>query len=768
MRPRKAAHVRMEEKLIPDFDTRTPQEPDEPNRLRNPLIAYRLRALLTTTKRRIQSIANGLRSLVLANKVRTSLLGGVILLLVGPAFTVGLPLYSSSGKGNWQPGVLDGTPHAQIVFGPGDSGLWAMSADGSNQSRLLGSTAVDPDWSPDGKKIAFARIVEESTAASATPESIPSIVVMNADGSGQRELLDAPASDPAWSPDGKKIAFSKSTPGGLSSIYVMNADGSGDPKRLTTERGARDTDPAWSPDGTKIAFQSTRPGTPEPLPLPPNQTGSLLSNTEIYVIDACCEEGDTNKPQPLTGSIGWNADPAWSPDGTEIAFTYMSFRHTCRYGCETVVRTTDVYKMDADGCDKRRLTPADPDNGHPEQGPAWSPDGKQIAYVRGSTASSAIYKIDSDGSDPTSLGKFPTASSAGSKLDWVGTTAGRDGIVEQEASDQGANAECTEKAGEEKQGIVAPPEDETPKAYMKQINELLQENDLRGSEAGSEVRRQARTKTLRVLEESGTSEKEKVVRFLAGAGLIQSVAGKAPTISLVQAELGGVDLRGTHLSGADLANTNLSGADLSKADLSGASLVNANLSNAKLNGTDLRGADVRATATHAELRDANLTDANLWGADLTHADLQGAELQGADLREATLRGANITMPDEFNARVPAWEAAARGQLKDLYATLTSCLDTIQVKKWDPHVSSEAIRENKVLRCTETSHDEGFKRYVGDLRPNVGWSMHEQTHRVGNASYGTGEVIITAQHSFGGSAYQTSTATNGRIERIPRF
>ena len=55
----------------------------------------------------------------------------------------------------------------------------------------------------------------------------------------------------------------------------------------------------------------------------------------------------------------------------------------------------------------------------------------------------------------------------------------------------------------------------------------------------------------------------------------------------------------------------------------------------------------------------------------------------------------------------------------------------------------------------------------DLRPNVGWRMYEQTHRVGNASYGTGEVVITAQHSFGGSAYETSTATNGRIERIPR-
>jgi hypothetical protein len=271
------------------------------------------------------------------------------------------------------------------------------------------------------------------------------------------------------------------------------------------------------------------------------------------------------------------------------------------------------------------------------------------------------------------------------------------------------------------------------------------------------------------LEESGTSDKEKVVRFLAGVGLIQSVAGKAPIISLVQGELGGVDLRGAHLNGADLANTNLSGADLSKADLSGADLLNANLSNAKMNGANLRGADVRATATDAELRDANLTDANLWSADLTRADLQGAELQGADLRGAILDGTNITMPDEFNAKVSAWEAEARGQLKDLYASLETCLAAIpRVEDWGPTDSPEDIRESKVLRCTNSADSDTFFKYYEDaLRPNVSWSMHEQTHRVGNARYGTGEVVITAQHSFGGSAYQTSTSTNGRIERIPR-
>jgi Tol biopolymer transport system component/uncharacterized protein YjbI with pentapeptide repeats len=743
----------MEEKLMPDFDTRKPPEPNEPNRLRIPLIANRLRVLLITTKLRIQSIANGLRSLLLANKVRISLVGGVILLLVGAAFTVLLPIYSSSGKGNWQPGVLDGAPHSQIVFGPGDSGLWAMNADGSNQSRLLESAASAPAWSPDGTKIAFTRIVEESADASATPESIPSIVIMNADGSDQRELLDEPASDPAWSPDGKKIAFSKSTPNGLSFIYIMNADGSGEPRRLTKEDFARDADPAWSPDGTEIAFQSTRPNTPEPLPLPPNQTGSQLSNTEIYVIDACCEESDTNKPQPLTGSIGYNADPAWSPDGTEIAFTYMSFRLTCPYGCETVVRTTDVYKMDADGCGKRRLTPADPDNEHPEQGPAWSPDGKLIAYVRGSTASSSIYKIDSDGSDPTFVGKFPTASSAGSKLDWMGTTAGRGGNVEQEAGDQGANAGCTGEAGDEKQGIVAPPEDVTPEAYMDQIDELLREHDLRGSQAGSEARRQARTQTLKVLEASDPTGRARVLRFLTGAGLVQGVGAEKPIISLGQVDLENAGLREVHLGGAALGGADLDGVDMRGADLSEAYAWEIQLRKSDLRGADLAGSNLTgAELKDADLRDADLTNANLFSADLTGADLTGAVLTGTDLREAVMSGTEVTLPDEHTAKVPAWEAAARASLKDVLADLTTCMAT--------------THGDKVLLCTDS--DSAFRYAQDDLRPNVAWRMVPQTKQVGSVRKNTGEVLVQVAHNYGGSAFQSSTAATGRIERIPRW
>ena len=84
---------------------------------------------------------------------------------------------------------------------------------------------------------------------------------MNADGSGSRRLTRNRAFDgePAWSPDGRKIAFqSTKTIGGNKEIYVMNADGSG--KRNLTRNPARDGSPSWSPDGRRIAFLSGRDG----------------------------------------------------------------------------------------------------------------------------------------------------------------------------------------------------------------------------------------------------------------------------------------------------------------------------------------------------------------------------------------------------------------------------------------------------------------------------------------------------------------------------
>ncbi len=124
-----------------------------------------------------------------------------------------------------------------------------MNADGSGLRRLTRGPAWDggPAWSPDGRKIAFTRTIPPGEGSGPWQSDV---YVINVDGSGERNLTgDGVSSGPVWSPDGQKIAFT-SWRDGKPGIYVMNADGSGR-RRLMRNGGGL---PSWSPDGRKIAF----------------------------------------------------------------------------------------------------------------------------------------------------------------------------------------------------------------------------------------------------------------------------------------------------------------------------------------------------------------------------------------------------------------------------------------------------------------------------------------------------------------------------------
>ena len=186
------------------------------------------------------------------------------------------------------------------------------------------------------------------------PENIANtdIYVINSNGTGTIRLTSEAGADinPAWSPDGRRIAFASDRAGNRE-IYVMNADGA-EPVRLTNN-AARDYSPAYSPNGQRIAFVSERDG-----------------NAEIYVMDV-----DGTNALRLTNDSLPDMDPAFSPDGRQIAFS--------RNG-------VGIYLMNADGSAETRLT-----NSGSDAQPAWSPDGKAIALLRDGTT---IWLMNADGS----------------------------------------------------------------------------------------------------------------------------------------------------------------------------------------------------------------------------------------------------------------------------------------------------------------------------------------------------------------------------------
>lgn len=168
--------------------------------------------------------------------------------------------------------------------------VFLMNPDGSGVTQLTfsGCGNSQPDWSPDGSKLAY---VSCDTGTN-------QVYVINVDGSGSTNLSKNRAfdSDPAWSPDGSRIAY-VSYRNDNADIYLMNADGSNQ-TRLTMTDGVSEWSPDWSPDGQRLIYDSFRSG-----------------NSDLFIINAD-GSGETN----LTNSSTTEFFPSWSPDGWWIVF----------------------------------------------------------------------------------------------------------------------------------------------------------------------------------------------------------------------------------------------------------------------------------------------------------------------------------------------------------------------------------------------------------------------------------------------------------------
>lgn len=300
-----------------------------------------------------------------------------------------------------------------------DGGIFVMDSDGQNV-RQITNVGFYPSWSPDGKEIAFG-IDDFSEPGSRT--TVPSQLWKVKIETSEKYLISGQdAVQPNWSPNKKRIAFWGLDSGGKRDVWTISADG-GEPKTVTND-AAVDWNPIWSKDGKYLYFVSNRSGSmnlwrvgidedtgevlgkPEAITIPSNYSQLFDFSTDdksfvyvqtvnysnIFKIDFDTNTETLGKtPVEITRGSKITTNPEISADNQYIAFDAIGDKQE------------DIFVAKADGSEVKQLT----NDVYKDRTPRWSPDGKRLAFFTDETGKYEGYVMNADGSGRKLVTTFP-------------------------------------------------------------------------------------------------------------------------------------------------------------------------------------------------------------------------------------------------------------------------------------------------------------------------------------------------------------------------